>query len=109
MAFDKFLGKERRRQYRGSRRFDRSCRNHGSCPYCTGNRTYQTNKEKTRINSLEMEDFSSEQPDQSESESESESQWAEMCDELRSQLKLRGWEGVEMRLTDILLATFKGS
>ena len=33
-------GKERRRPYRGSRRFDHSCRNHGGCGYCRGNRLY---------------------------------------------------------------------
>ena len=33
-------GKEHRKPYRKSRRFDRACRNHGSCGYCWGNRTY---------------------------------------------------------------------
>lgn len=33
-------GKERRKPYFGSKRFDRTCRNHGSCPYCTCNRTF---------------------------------------------------------------------
>lgn len=39
-------GKEHRRQYRrsDSRGVDLSCRNHGSCPYCTGNRTYKNRK-----------------------------------------------------------------
>ena len=31
-------GKEHRQPYRKSKRFDRSCRNHGSCPYCRDNR-----------------------------------------------------------------------
>lgn len=30
--------------YRKSRRFDKSCRNHGSCPYCYDNRMYNTKK-----------------------------------------------------------------
>lgn len=34
-------GRERRRPYRGSRAWDRTCRNHGSCGYCRGARTYQ--------------------------------------------------------------------
>lgn len=32
--------KDKRRPYRGSKRFDRSCRNHGSCKYCENNRTF---------------------------------------------------------------------
>lgn len=40
MTLDKAIkhGKEHREEYRGSRRFDRSCRNHGDCGYCSGNR-----------------------------------------------------------------------
>ena len=40
MSLDKAIahGKERRREYRGSQRFDRSCRHQGSCPYCQNNR-----------------------------------------------------------------------
>lgn len=37
-------GKEKRKPYRKSKRFDRSCRNHGGCPYCEDNRTYQKRK-----------------------------------------------------------------
>jgi hypothetical protein len=32
-------GRERRAPYLGSARFDRTCRNHGSCGWCHGNRT----------------------------------------------------------------------
>lgn len=32
-------GKEWRKEYRKSQAFDRSCRNHGSCPHCSRNRT----------------------------------------------------------------------
>jgi len=35
-------GKEDREEYRGSKRFDRSCRNHGNCKLCSDNR--QINK-----------------------------------------------------------------
>ena len=31
-------GKEHRKRYYGSKAFDRSCRNHGGCDYCEGNR-----------------------------------------------------------------------
>ena len=34
------FGKEHRRSYRRAARFVASCRNGGSCPYCTGNRTH---------------------------------------------------------------------
>lgn len=32
--------KDWRESYRGSRRFDSSCRCHGGCPYCLRNRMY---------------------------------------------------------------------
>lgn len=32
--------KEKREQYRGSKSFDSSCRNHGGCGYCESNRTF---------------------------------------------------------------------
>lgn len=38
-------GKEHREEYRGAKAVDPTCRNHGSCPWCTGNRT---NKNKAR-------------------------------------------------------------
>ena len=31
-------GAEHRREYRGSKAFDASCRNHRGCPYCEGSR-----------------------------------------------------------------------
>ena len=42
MTLDKAIiyRKERRRPYRRSRRVDRSCRNHGTCSWCRGNRLY---------------------------------------------------------------------
>ncbi len=41
MSHDKAIqhGKEYRKPYRGSARFDRSCRHGGNCGYCRGNRT----------------------------------------------------------------------
>jgi hypothetical protein len=46
MSLDKAIkyGKEWRKPYKGSKAFDRSCRNHKSCPYCKENRLYQTRK-----------------------------------------------------------------
>lgn len=42
MSFEKAIqhGKEKRKKYRDSRRFDYSCRNHGSCGYCKRTRTH---------------------------------------------------------------------
>lgn len=37
-------GKEHRKPYYDSRRFDRSCCNHRSCSYCRGNRLYNRRK-----------------------------------------------------------------
>ncbi len=34
--------KDWRRPYRGAKAVDGSCRNHGSCPYCRGNREHAT-------------------------------------------------------------------
>lgn len=46
MSFDKNYPnrKDWRRPYRGSKRFDRTCRCHGGCGYCEGNRTYTTRR-----------------------------------------------------------------
>ena len=40
MSLDKSIknGRERRKAYRGSARFDRSCRPNGGCPWCERNR-----------------------------------------------------------------------
>lgn len=37
-------GKEHRKEYRGSKAIDRSCRNHGDCPFCRKNRLYNYRK-----------------------------------------------------------------
>ena len=50
MAFDNQLGKgkDRRRPYYDSRQFDWTCRNHGSCGWCEGRRTFK-NKRRAPI------------------------------------------------------------
>jgi hypothetical protein len=48
MALDKAIksGKEHRKPYRRyCEQIDPSCRNHGGCPFCEGNRLYQYHKE----------------------------------------------------------------
>ena len=46
MSLDKAIehGKEHRKPYRGSKRIDRTCRNHGGCPWCEGNRLHKYKK-----------------------------------------------------------------
>lgn len=52
-------GKERRRPYRGSRRFDRGCRNHGTCGWCEDNRTY-ANRRRLAAAEAKMNDYQKE-------------------------------------------------
>lgn len=51
MALDKAIrsGKEHRKEYRGSKAFDCTCRNNGSCEWCRMNRTIKNIK---RFNSM---------------------------------------------------------
>ena len=50
--------KDHREPYRGSKGFDRSCRNHGGCPYCEGGRTVWRKRLRT-AEKLEWEYFES--------------------------------------------------
>ena len=51
MALDKAInsGREHRKIYYGSKAIDATCRNHGSCPYCTNNRLYKNKKREQSI------------------------------------------------------------
>lgn len=46
MSHDKAIayGKEHRKPYTGAQAIDHTCRNHGSCGWCEGNRLYQRRK-----------------------------------------------------------------
>lgn len=46
MSLDKSIahGKEHRKPYHGAKAIDHTCRNHGSCEWCMGNRTYKNEK-----------------------------------------------------------------
>lgn len=50
MSLDKAInsGKEHRKPYRKSKAFDKTCRNHGSCPYCESNRKHSTEVRKMK-------------------------------------------------------------
>ncbi len=43
MSLDQAIkhGKEHRKPYRRSKAIDKTCRNHGSCPYCEQNRKHK--------------------------------------------------------------------
>ena len=58
MSLDKAIEhkKEKRAPFRKSKAFDRTCRNHGKCPYCEGNRTFQSEKELQRVESFGEEE-----------------------------------------------------
>jgi len=43
MSMDKAIesGKEHRKPYHGAKAVDKTCRNHGSCPYCSAGRKHR--------------------------------------------------------------------
>jgi hypothetical protein len=41
--------KEHRKPYYGAKAIDPSCRNHGSCDYCKGNRLYKNLKREQKM------------------------------------------------------------
>lgn len=51
--------KEFRKEYRGAKAIDCSCRNHGGCPWCLGNRTFRTKKLKEKA-MFDVKNFSKE-------------------------------------------------
>lgn len=55
MSLDKAIqsGKEHRKQYRDSRAFCMSCRNHGDCDWCRENRLYKNLKRLDKANYME--------------------------------------------------------
>lgn len=57
MSLDKSIaqGKERRKQYRGGKAIDKSCRNHGGCEWCLENRMYKNLKRLAAMKELENE------------------------------------------------------
>ena len=50
------MSRTRRHKLTGAKAFSCSCRNHGSCPYCRSNRTYNElrDKEKTEYEESEF-------------------------------------------------------
>lgn len=58
MSLDKAIKhkKEHRKEYRGSKAFDKTCRNHGGCPWCEENRKIHALKEEERCAYSEKEE-----------------------------------------------------
>lgn len=50
-------GKEKRKPYRKSKAFDYSCRNHGGCPWCEGNRLHNSKMKEEAANQNLKEDL----------------------------------------------------
>lgn len=50
-------GKEKRKPYTGAKAIDRTCRNHGGCPWCEGNRLHKYRAEVARMKLEEKEYF----------------------------------------------------
>lgn len=50
MSLDKAIkhGKEKRKPYYKSGRFDKTCRSHGGCPYCYGNKMHKHRKQMAK-------------------------------------------------------------
>jgi hypothetical protein len=57
MSMEKAIasGKEHRKEYRGSKAIDCSCRNHGTCTYCLMNRLYKNLKKEEKMLDMERE------------------------------------------------------
>lgn len=57
MALDKAIehNHEWRKPYKGSKKFDITCRNHGRCPYCRKNRLIQDKRQREKVNSIYKE------------------------------------------------------
>ena len=59
MSLDKAIanGKEHRKPYyKLCQQIDPSCRNHGGCPWCEGNRKYKYKKKETR-DKIELKEY----------------------------------------------------
>lgn len=58
MSLDKSIkySKEHRKPYRGAKAVDSTCRNHGSCPWCEGNRLYKYRRQELAVKQ-QMDDF----------------------------------------------------
>lgn len=58
MSLDKAIehGKEHRKKYSGSKAIDKTCRNHGGCDWCKGNRVHSS-KVQEEIADAKLEEY----------------------------------------------------
>ena len=49
------MSRTKRKPYTGSKRFDPSCRNHGRCPWCEGNRAHAANRHAHNVEDWETD------------------------------------------------------
>lgn len=49
------MSRTRKHPLTGANRFAPSCRNHGDCPWCKGNRTYNERRDKEKADFYEKE------------------------------------------------------
>lgn len=59
MSFHKAIkyGKEHRKEYCGAKSIDHTCRNHGGCDWCKGNRLYSSQKRIEKMNLKYVDQF----------------------------------------------------
>jgi len=57
------MSRSYKQPYTRSKRFDSTCRCHGTCEYCRDNRLYQSNKQPTLEEELKIEDYNMIQPE----------------------------------------------
>lgn len=51
------MSRTRKHRLTGGKAVSYSCRNHGDCPWCKGNRTYNAQKKKEQADYLEKEKY----------------------------------------------------
>lgn len=64
MSLDKAIkyNKEKRKEYKGAKAVDISCRNHGSCPWCIQNRLFKSKRRELIVDEdWELEIWDSEE------------------------------------------------
>lgn len=62
MSLDKAIkyGKEKRKPYRGAKAVDKTCRNHGDCPWCKEGRLHKSKKQEKEFKDKVIEYYEEE-------------------------------------------------
>lgn len=56
------MARTRKKAYTGSKKFDKTCRNHGSCPYCERNRRIKELRDKETAETFKHEIYDGRNP-----------------------------------------------